>query len=245
MASYDYKEGKNRIEDILGNCLEVNENGTIPKDEQFTYDNAYYGWVSAIFVDIRDSSKLFSGVDKKQVSKVIRSFTSEVIEILRQDENLREIGIRGDCVYAIFTTPKIIDIYEVADKTFYINTFMNMLNSLLHANNFPEIKVGIGMSSAQELVVKAGRKDTGINNKVWIGEAVTKASNLSALGNRNGLKPIVFSSCSYENIIESLKKENKIAESWFHQQNDYDNGTYYDADIINMEFNNWVKNGMN
>lgn len=34
-----------------------------------------------------------------------KKFYLEVIEILRVDENLREIGIRGDCVYAIYTTP--------------------------------------------------------------------------------------------------------------------------------------------
>lgn len=58
------------------------------------------------FVDIRESSKLFTDKDKEKVAKIIRSFTSEIIEILREDDNLREIGIRGDCVYAIYTTPK-------------------------------------------------------------------------------------------------------------------------------------------
>ena len=105
MATYDYKEGKKRIESILDNELEVVEQDKVPKDEEFTFSNGYYSWVSAIFVDIRDSSSLFAEEDKEKVSKVIRSFTSEVIEILRKDDNLREIGIRGDCVYAIYTTP--------------------------------------------------------------------------------------------------------------------------------------------
>ena len=77
--------------------------------------------MTAVFVDIRSSSQLFSEEDKG--SKIIRSFTSEIIEILGDDDNLREIGIRGYCVYAVYTTPKKSDIYEVADKTFYINTY--------------------------------------------------------------------------------------------------------------------------
>ncbi len=77
-----------------------------------------------------------------------------------------------------------------------------MLNKLLENKGYTEISVGIGVSSSQELVVKAGRKGVGINNMVWIGNAVTKASNLSSLGNKNGLRSIVFSELSYVNFIE-------------------------------------------
>ena len=38
---------------------------------------------------------------------------------MRGDNNLREIGIRGDCVYAIYTTPQESDIFEVVDKQIY------------------------------------------------------------------------------------------------------------------------------
>lgn len=101
MATYDYRIGKERIEDILDNELKVIEQNEVPTDSAFTFTNGYYSMVSAIFVDVRDSSALFADEDKEKVSKVIRSFTSEVIEILRNDDNLREIGIRGDCVYGI------------------------------------------------------------------------------------------------------------------------------------------------
>ena len=60
------------------------------------------------------------------------------------------------------------------------------------------------MSTAKELVVKAGRKNASINNKVWIGDVVTKASNLSSLGNKDGVLPIIFSELSYINFIEKL-----------------------------------------
>lgn len=152
MASYDYKAGRERIKEILDNNLDVIEQDKVPSDSEFTFDNGYYSWVSSIFVDIRKSSQLFADEDKEKVSKIIRSFTSEIIEILRKDDNLREIGIRGDCVYAIYTTPLKENIYELADKTFYINTFMKMLNKLLSDKNYPTISVGIGMSTAEELV---------------------------------------------------------------------------------------------
>lgn len=246
MADYDYRKGKERVEAILDNEMKVIEQNEVPKDDAFTFSNGYYSWVTGVFVDIRDSSRLFSDEDREKVSKVIRSFTSEVIEILRDDENLREIGIRGDCVCAIYTTPQTDDIYEIADKTFYINTYMKMLNELLRNRSLPEIKVGIGMSTAKELVVKAGRKDVGINSKVWIGKSVTKASNLSSLGNKNGNSALVYSSSSYINFIEKLEKNNskKNPKEWFTYHQCEENGVYYTADIIKTTFNNWIVDGM-
>lgn len=227
MSTYDFKAGKARVEEILNNRTEVIEQNSIPKDSQFTYENGYYGWVSAIFVDIRDSTTLFQNSDKVKVSKIIRCFTSEIIEILRYDDNLREIGIRGDCVYAIYTTPNTDDIYEIADKSFYINSYIRELNSLLSKNEYPQLRIGIGVSSAQELVVKAGRKNTGICNNVWIGNAVTTASNLSSIGGKNGAPTIAFSAICYNNFIERLKEENPSASSWFTMRFSPQYGFYY------------------
>lgn len=245
MATYDYKKGKERIEAILDNELIIIEQNKLPSDESFTFSNGYYSWVTGVFVDIRDSSALFADEDKEKVSKIIRSFTSELIEILRKDENLREIGIRGDCVYGIYTTPSKDDIYELADKTFYINTYMKMLNKLLSNRFLPEINVGIGMSTAKGLVVKAGRKDVGINSKVWIGKAVTRASNFSSLGNKKGNPALVYSECSYINFIDKLqKKSEKDVKTWFTYHSDEGDGAYYTANIIIDGFDKWIYNGM-
>lgn len=100
---------------------------SIPSDNSFTYENGVRTWVASIFVDIEDSTQLFSNPEKNETSKNIRAFTSEVIEILRHDKNLREIGIRGDCVYAIYASSTIQSDYEIANKAFYVNTLMIML----------------------------------------------------------------------------------------------------------------------
>lgn len=246
MSDYDYKEGKKRIQDILNNKLSVNEQDLIPNESQFTFENAYYGWVTAIFVDIRNSTKLFSEGDKEKVSKIIRSFTSEIIEILRKDENLREIGIRGDCVYAIYTTPSQNHEYSCLDKTSMINTYMQMLNKLLATKNYPQIDVGIGMATDKELVVKAGRKGTGINNLVWIGNAVTKAAKLSSIANKEILEPICYSDLSYNNIIEILAKRlpDENVRSWFNKHSSLHLETYYSTRVIHPEFYEWITNGM-
>ena len=50
---YDYRGGKRRIKEILNNNTEVYETQAVPSDENFTFDNSYYSWITAIFVDIR------------------------------------------------------------------------------------------------------------------------------------------------------------------------------------------------
>ena len=242
--SYDYEGGKKRIEEILNNKITVIENEKLPEVGNFTYDNAYYSWVSSIFVDIRDSTTLFSEEDKEKVAKIIRSFTSEVIDILDDTNLVRETGIRGDCVYGIYTTPFQTDIYEVFLLTATVNTLMEMLNKLLAKKGYQKIKVGIGMSTDQELVVKAGRKNkTDLNSKVWIGDAVTKASNLSSIGNKNFVNSVVISESSYDNFIDELEKKSsgKNPKSWFTKVTDYNLGVYYHGDIIINGFNEWVK----
>ena len=121
-----------------------------------------------------------------------------------------------------------------------------MLNSILDNRSLPTITAGIGMSTAQELVVKAGRKDVGINSKVWIGTAVSRASNLSSLGNKNGFSPIVYSNISYINFIDKLEEnsKNQKPKEWFYEHFYNANGKYYSANIIKTEFNSWINEGM-
>ena len=246
MADYDYKAGKQRLEEILDNDMEIVEQDKLPNDDDFTFTNGYYSWVSAIFVDMRDSTELCADEDKEKLAKVFRSFSSEIIEILRDDDNLREIGIRGDCVYAVYTNPKQADVFETANKCFYVNTFMKMLNQLFREHDLPEIKVGIGMSTAQELVVKAGRKGVGINSKIWIGKAVSRSCHYADYGNKDGNPAIVMGTCSYNNMIDKLEKNNpgKKPKEWFTYHKDEGEGDYYTANIIKTGFDNWISSGM-
>lgn len=162
---------------------------------------------------------------------------------------MREIGIRGDCVYAVYTTPTADDELDIATKAFYINTFMKMLNTLLSERGLPTIRVGIGQSTDQELVVKAGRKGVGINSKIWIGKAVTRACHYANYGGKDGNPPLVFSEKSYDYFIEGLKARNsskteKEVESWFTYHKDEGEGAYYTANVIKTEFDNWIQAGM-
>ncbi|WP_431029661.1 adenylate/guanylate cyclase domain-containing protein [Lysinibacillus sp. LZ02] len=245
--SYDYKSRKVKVEEILDNTDNVNEVKKFPRDEEFTYTNGYKAWAGAIFVDLRESTKLFTEKTDVDIAKVIRGFTSEIIEILRKDADdteLKEIGIRGDCVYAIYSTPSKDDIFDIANRAFYINTYMKMLNKLLSVRGLPNIKAGIGLATQNTLVVKAGRKSSGINNLVWIGESVAKAAKLADLGNKDGISPIVMSSTFHHNYIPIARKKNPDSPNWWSGVVSKDYGTYYHGDVVKSEFDKWINDGM-
>lgn len=241
--SYDYKEGKDRIKKILENNATIQKKEIPNDDTDFTYDNGIKCWIGSIFVDIVGSKNIIENKEDIVVAKVLRSFTSEVISILNTSDNMRQIGIRGDCVYGVFSCSKQKDTYELADLTFYINTLIKMLNKLFTKYKYPNIKVGIGMSIGEDLVIKAGRKGTGINDRIWIGKAVVEACVLADKAGRNGKSPIGFSSLAYTNFIELLEKEKSECRNWFTKY--YEDGKYeYYGDVIKSSFNKWIEDNI-
>lgn len=242
---YDYKEGKKKIEEILNNNTEI-QNKNIPKDDSdFTYDNGIRSWIGSIFVDIVGSKKLIEGEKDIVVAKVLRSFTSEIISIMNSTNNARQIGVRGDCVYGVFSTPYQSDILELLTLSSYINCLVNMLNKLFSKKGFPNINVGIGIGVGEDLIVKAGKKGTGINDRIWIGKAVIDACVLADKAGRNGNGIIGVSSLAYNNFIEKLEESNSEARSWFTQKYDYDiNSSTYYANVINTDFDDWIKENL-
>ena len=243
MSFYDYAQGKQRIINILDSKTKIEESEDIPKsDEEFTYENGIKAWVGALFVDIRDSSEYFTENKPDTVARVIRAFCSEIITILSANDNYRQIGIRGDCVYAIYSCPTLAHIKSIMSDAAYINTFRKMFTKILTKKGFPTFSFGIGIGASKDLIVKAGKKGSGINDLIWIGDAVIDASNMSSIANKNNFDPIVMDDCFYNNIKDmDASSEHKYGE-FISSKYSYDLGkTVYHADIINIAFNDWVE----
>lgn len=238
---YKYKDSKANIINILKSETPIKTKKSIPSDQEFTYENGITCWVSAIFVDIKNSSELFKRKDEK-LARLLRAFTSEIITIFQNFSKYSQIGIRGDCVYAIYSTPQIADIHNVFEIAVRINTFMKMLNALLAENKYSTIGVGIGLGCDNELIIKAGRSGTGINDKIWIGKAVVDASNLSSIANRYVYEKIAMNSCFYTNLMNKYKKH----LDWFTKvpKSNHFGETFYQCNIIESSFNEWIKGGM-
>ncbi|MBC9873470.1 adenylate/guanylate cyclase domain-containing protein [Macrococcoides bohemicum] len=242
MGIYEFEKIKDRVEDILDKTDDIKDTGYIPIDENFTYSNGYKGWITSIFIDLRNSTELFRNNSELETAKIIRGFTSEVIQYLNscKDAKLREIGIRGDCVYAIYNTRYQGEIHEVYDKSIEINTYIYLLNKLLTKRGMQNIKVGIGIASSEILAIKAGRYGSGIHDLVWIGDSVAIASNLSDIGNKGLINSIVLSTLTYNNIRDHLKDDKKEKfESFFTY--DYHKNCYHGG-VIKTEFKKWIDN---
>lgn len=237
---YNYRNSKANIVNILKSKTLIEEKDKIPADQEFTYENGIRCWTSAIFVDIKSSSELFKTQDEK-LARLLRAFTSELITIFQDFEQYNQIGIRGDCVYAIYSTSQKSDVNEVFHIATKTNTFMKMFNQLVSDNGYGKIGVGIGLGCDEELIIKAGRSGTGINDKIWIGKAIIDASNLSSVANRHGYDKIAMSSCFYNNI-----KVDKSNKDWFTEKynSSYFDDTFYQCDVINIAFNDWINGGM-
>ncbi len=238
---YNYKNSKSNIVNILKSKTPIEGKKRIPQDQNFTYENGITCDVSAIFVDIKSSSELFKNKDEK-LARLLRAFTSELITVFQDFNLFNQIGIRGDCVYAIYSTPTQEDVYSVFQVAIKANTFMKMFNKLLSDNKYPCIGVGIGLGCDRELVIKAGRTGTGINDKIWIGSAVVDAANLSSIANRYGYSKIAMNKCFYNNIVSKYKNHldwfKEIKESEYYQED------FYCCNIVNAEFDKWIEGGM-
>ena len=238
---YDFKKSKETIISILKSPTKIAKKDKIPaSDSEFTYSNGIKTWVGALFVDIVNSSKLFSEANE-DTARIMRSFCSEIIAILKDDSNYREIGIRGDCVYCIYTAEYQKDLVNIFKHAYRINSFMEMLNKLLYQNGYPQITAGIGLGCAEELIIKAGQSGSGINDKIWIGKAVVDAAHLSDKANRNGIQAIAMSPLFFDNISEHLFEENAEYRNWIVPNSYYGTPEFYHCNIIETGFSDWIE----
>ena len=246
MSTYDYKIGKCRINRILTSKTEIKRTKKIPAaDCEFSYDNGVRTWVAALFVDIVDSSDLFKNEKDEIVARIMRSFCSELIGILKTNENYRQIGIRGDCVYAIYSAPSADNLESILDDAIMINTFQKMFQKMLSENSFPEFKIGIGLGASEDLVIKAGKKGSGISDNIWIGSSVVNASKLSSEANRRQFRPIVMDATFYDRIKRKKVGDNKTylqyaKRQWSIKLNEY----VYGFNLVYKKFDEWIVRGM-
>ena len=80
-------------------------------------------------------------------------------------------------------------------------------------------------------MVKAGYSGSGLNDVIWMGDVVNSACHIANRAGRDGKKPILVSSCIYNNLNEhnqGLLEETFI--DWI---------TYYEGNIINTAMDKW------
>lgn len=242
MDSHYYSDTKKRVETILNSKTKITAVKTIPDDKSgLTYENGVRTWIGALFIDIRDSTEYFKNGPPERVARIMRAFTSEIIGILENNKAYVQIGIRGDCVYAIYSAPAKKDFESIMSDACQVNSFQKMFQAILRRKQWKEFSIGIGLGASEDLVIKAGKKGTGINDNIWIGNAVVDASKLSGEGSRGGILPIVMDECFYGKIKDfwanSKEKYGDMIESFSSERLET---TAHHCDIVVAEFNDWI-----
>lgn len=236
-TTYTYKveDSASRMDDILDandNDYEDNKND-IPSRNKLTYKNGYYVYVTALFIDIVDSSKLTDGNRRPTLAKMYRAFLSECVAIMNSWEMCKEININGDCVWGVFETPKKSDVDDVISVAAQLNSMIKILNYKLQKKEYDTISVGIGIDDGRALMVKAGYSGSGINEIVWMGDVVNTACHLANKAGRGIRNRIIVT----EQIYSNLNVEHKEMLS------SYTDGTTtrYEGNIVRTSMENWYK----
>ena len=179
---------------------------TIPSLENMTHKNGCYVPCISMFVDIRDSSKLISQHNRPVLAKIYRTFLSEIVMVMKSSKLCKHTKLEGDCVQGVFNAPPSITnkctahIFELAAK---ISSMIEVMNRKFDKKGYTQIRVGIGLSYGNALMVKAGYSSSGEYDAVWIGDVVNEASKLSNYGNKNpalGDEELMVSESFYEKL---------------------------------------------
>jgi len=232
--AYDHVASFSRVDGILAqpqsDYEEVNE---LPDRDRLTYSNGFYANCSALFADIRESSKLPELYRRPALAKLYRAYISEMVAIMNGNERAREVNIVGDCVWAVFNTPLKKHIDGVFSAAAQANSLVKILNyKLIKAGYSKPIGVGIGMAYGRALMIKAGYNGSGIADVVYMGDVVNRAAKLAAQGSSGfGIPAVMIDDVFASNLNEDNQKL---------VTKDRNRGCYT-ANVVNSAMNDWYE----
>lgn len=202
---YDFLKSFERIDEIIASSdNSFEELDYIPSRDKLTFINGFYVYCSAIFVDIRDSSKLPH--NRPKLAKLYRTFISEIVAVMNGNADCAEVNVIGDCVSGIFNTTHLNQINQVFSTAAEIYSLIKVMNYKFEKKKIEQIVIGIGMSLGRALMIKAGFKGSSINEVVWMGDVVNEASKLASYGNETDVDhEIMVSNLFYSNLNEHNK----------------------------------------
>lgn len=187
---FNLENSVERIDSILKASNSYDEVDDIPKIVDLTFDNGKYVNCAAIFIDLRGSTDLIEsqGRQSRTLAKLYRAYISEMVAIVNSFDTSREINIVGDCVSAIFSgetsnedESPVIHALEAASMANGMMDILNVKYLKKWGDDFKEVKAGIGVAYGRALTIKAGFKGSAINDLIYMGDVVNKASKMCDL----------------------------------------------------------------
>ena len=230
---YDFEKSRKRIDDILKTeDKSFEEVDKIPSRDKLTFNNGFYvNKTSALFVDIRESSKLPSKYKRPVLARIYRSYISEVVAVINGNPLCSEININGDCVWGVFDAQYKHQLDRLFSTAAEVSSIIDTLNCKYKKKGIDPLTVGIGLGFGRVLMIKAGYSGSGLNDVVWMGEVVNESSNLCAYGNKTDKDREIMVSKVFRDY---LNENNQKLLSW------NSNRSCYHGDVVNVEMNNWI-----
>lgn len=203
-STYNFNTSFARIDEILKaeDAKYEEERNRIPSRDELSSTNGFYVNCTALCVDIRNSSNLPNIHRRPTLAKIYRAYLSEAVAVLNGFDKCSEVNIIGDAVLAIYDTPDKTDIGEAFSVAFRLNSMVKALNCKLRKRDISTIQVGIGIAYGRALMIKAGFKGSGINEVIWMGDVVNRATKLANQANKMFYEPILISYEVYQNLNE-------------------------------------------
>jgi len=249
--SFDFKKSLSRIDDILYNSATYEEADDIPDVNKLSYSNGKYVKCAAFFIDLRGSTDLIKtqGRKSKSLARLYRAYISEIVAIVNSFETCKEVNIVGDCVSAMFSgktensqTP-VIEAMQAASMSNAMMRVLNVKYKKKWGENFKEIKAGIGVALGRALVVKAGFSGRGINDLIYMGDVVNRASKMCGLANKEYFYPICVTEDVYlasgTYIANAETKE--TYQDFLTQQYHSKHGIIYTGNFYRVHMEEWAK----
>lgn len=230
---YNVNDSDARIKEILDSTETFEEVDTIPARNTLTYSNGFYVYCTAVFIDIRGSSKITETHNRPVTGKLYRSYISECVAIMNSAANCKEVFISGDCVSGIFDSPYKSHIVSAFETAGMLSTLIELLNWRLSSKGYKPITCGIGIAYGRALMIKAGANGSGVNDIVWIGDVVNEAAHLCHEGNRNLNKSVQVSNSVFINLTDEYKS--------FCSPHSIFGSTNYETDIYNISMRKYFE----
>lgn len=241
-----------RIDAILNDSITYDEVDDIPKIDDLTFKNGKYVKCAAIFIDLRGSTDLIKtqGRKPKTLARLYRAYISEIVAIVNSFKTCKEINIVGDCVSAMFAGEEeesespVIEALQAASMS---NGMMKILNVKFRkkwGSDFKEIQAGIGVALGRALVIKAGFSGSGINDLIYMGDVVNRASKMCGLAYKEYSEPICVTESVYlaagTYIANSKTKE--TYQDFLEENNHSKHGKVYAGDFYRSSMQKWAEN---
>lgn len=232
--AYSYTNSSDRIQEILNQPSDnFQEVDGLPDRDRLTYSNGFYGMCSAVFIDIRDSSRLPDKHNRPTLAKIYRAFISEMVAVLNSDPFVREVNIVGDCVWAVYKTTHVNHIDDVFAIAYQANTVLQLLNHHYAKKDFAPLRIGIGVDYGRVLMVKAGFNGSGINDVVYMGDVVNRAAHLAHEAGRQGAPSIFVGGIFQQNLNDH--NQGLLTSRYVSGL-----GTVYAGNVVHIGMNDWV-----